>query len=78
MLAPYPRPRDFPADAAAEREAAWMQAVVLGVRQIRGEMNISPAQAHRRCCCKDASAEDEALRRSATGRCSSASPAWRA
>jgi valyl-tRNA synthetase len=44
MLAPYPRASDYPADEAAEREAAWIQAVVLGVRQIRGEMNISPAR----------------------------------
>ena len=44
MLQPYPRAGDFPADEAAERAAAWIQAVVLGVRQIRGEMNINPAR----------------------------------
>ena len=44
MLAPYPRVQDFPADAEAEHEAAWIQAVILGVRQIRGEMNIAPAR----------------------------------
>ena len=44
MLAPYPRAREFPPDEAAESEAAWIQAVILGVRQIRGEMNISPAR----------------------------------
>ncbi|HUA87987.1 MAG TPA: class I tRNA ligase family protein, partial [Steroidobacteraceae bacterium] len=44
MLAPYPRVEDFPADAQAEREAAWIQAVILGVRQIRGEMNIAPSR----------------------------------
>jgi valyl-tRNA synthetase len=44
MLAPYPRAADYPQDEAAEREAAWIQAVVLGVRQIRGEMNINPAR----------------------------------
>ena len=44
MLAPYPVASEFPADEAAEREVAWIQSVILGVRQIRGEMNISPAK----------------------------------
>ncbi len=44
MLAPWPQASDFPADAQAEREAAWIQAVILGVRQIRGEMNIAPSR----------------------------------
>ncbi|HKD55731.1 MAG TPA: hypothetical protein VKB72_16075, partial [Steroidobacteraceae bacterium] len=48
-----------PADEAAERETAWIQRVVLGVRQIRGEMNISPAK-RIPVLLKDASAEDEA------------------
>ncbi len=44
MLAPYPRPAEFPADEAAEKEVAWLKAFILGVRQIRGEMNISPSR----------------------------------
>jgi len=44
MLQPFPEAAAFPADAAAEREVAWIQAVVLGVRQIRGEMNINPSR----------------------------------
>ncbi|MGH8305406.1 MAG: valine--tRNA ligase, partial [Steroidobacteraceae bacterium] len=44
MLQPYPEAAEFPPDEAAEREATWIQAVVLGVRQIRGEMNINPAR----------------------------------
>jgi valyl-tRNA synthetase len=59
MLQPYPRAADFPVDEAAERETAWIQRVVLGVRQIRGEMNISPAK-RIPLLLKDASAEDEA------------------
>ena len=59
MLQPYPRAGDFPVDEAAERETAWIQRVVLGVRQIRGEMNISPAK-RIPVLLKDASAEDEA------------------
>jgi valyl-tRNA synthetase len=44
MLAPYPQAAHYPADEPAERETAWLQAVILGVRQIRGEMNISPGR----------------------------------
>jgi valyl-tRNA synthetase len=44
MLAPYPRTAEFPPDEAAEREVAWLQSFILGVRQIRGEMNISPSR----------------------------------
>jgi valyl-tRNA synthetase len=59
MLESYPRAADFPVDEAAEREIAWIQRVVLGVRQIRGEMNISPAK-RIPVLLKDAGAEDEA------------------
>ena len=44
MLAAWPRAADFPADTAAEAELQWLMKVVLGVRQIRGEMDISPAR----------------------------------
>jgi len=44
MLAAWPRAGDFPADAAAERDLQWLMQVVLGVRQIRGEMDISPSR----------------------------------
>jgi valyl-tRNA synthetase len=44
MLAPYPQAAHYPADEPAERETAWLQAVILGLRQIRGEMNISPGR----------------------------------
>ena len=44
MLAPYPRSADFPADADSEHEVRWLQSFILGVRQIRGEMNISPSR----------------------------------
>ncbi len=42
MLAQYPNAADYPFDEVAEREIAWIQAVVNGVRQIRSEMNIRP------------------------------------
>jgi valyl-tRNA synthetase len=44
MLEPYPQPAEFPPDESAEREVAWIQAVILAVRQIRGEMNIAPSR----------------------------------
>jgi valyl-tRNA synthetase len=44
MLQPYPQAADFPADPEAEREIAWLQGVILAVRQIRGEMDINPGK----------------------------------
>jgi valyl-tRNA synthetase len=58
MLQPYPAAADFAPDEAAERETAWIQGVVLAVRQIRGEMNISPAR-RIALLLKDASVQDE-------------------
>jgi valyl-tRNA synthetase len=43
MLTSYPLIEDFPRHEAAEREIDWVQAVVLAVRQIRGEMNVKPS-----------------------------------
>ncbi len=62
MLAPYPQAAEFPADTAAEGEAAWLKAVILGVRQIRGEMNIAPGK-RIALLLKDASAQDESYAR---------------
>jgi valyl-tRNA synthetase len=44
MLESYPVPADFPRDEQAEGEVAWIQAFILAVRQIRGEMNINPSR----------------------------------
>ncbi|MGH8293981.1 MAG: valine--tRNA ligase [Steroidobacteraceae bacterium] len=44
MLAPYPRAAEFARDEAAEREVGWLQSFILGIRQIRGEMNINPSR----------------------------------
>jgi valyl-tRNA synthetase len=44
MLADYPISADWIADSEAEREIGWLQQFVLGVRQIRGEMNIAPGR----------------------------------
>ena len=44
MRAAYPLPEEFAPDEASEREVGWIQAFVLAVRQIRGEMNIAPSR----------------------------------
>ncbi|HUG98348.1 MAG TPA: valine--tRNA ligase [Gammaproteobacteria bacterium] len=44
MLQPYPEIADWPRDEAVETEMSWLQAFVLGVRQVRGEMNIAPGK----------------------------------
>ncbi len=44
MQAPFPRSADFRRDDEAERDMNWLQGCILGIRQIRGEMDISPAK----------------------------------
>jgi valyl-tRNA synthetase len=44
MLQPYPEAAAWPRDEQAEADMAWVQAFVLGVRQVRGEMNIAPGK----------------------------------
>ena len=39
---PYPRPSAKQIDPEAEGEVAWLQKILLGLRQIRGEMDIAP------------------------------------
>ncbi|MCO6441425.1 MAG: valine--tRNA ligase [Nitrococcus mobilis] len=45
MLEPYPKPAAKRLDESAETELAWLQSFILGVRRIRGEMNIPPGRA---------------------------------
>ena len=44
MLQPWPAPDAARSDAGAEADIAWIQQVILGVRTIRGEMNIAPGR----------------------------------
>jgi valyl-tRNA synthetase len=44
MTSPWPKADSMPADAAAAQDVDWMKGVILGLRQIRGEMDISPAR----------------------------------
>lgn len=44
MLQPYPTPEPSNQDAEAEASIEWIKGVIVGVRNIRGEMDISPAK----------------------------------
>nr|VFJ57501.1 MAG: valyl-tRNA synthetase [Candidatus Kentron sp. FW] len=44
MTQPYPDATDAPRDPDAVMEIDWIKGFVLGIRRIRGEMNISPAK----------------------------------
>ena len=44
MLRPFPVADDEQRDAAAEAELDWVMQFILGIRQIRGEMDISPGK----------------------------------
>jgi valyl-tRNA synthetase len=44
MLQQYPMESDYEQDYDAERELQWVMQFILGIRQIRGEMDISPGK----------------------------------
>lgn len=44
MLQAYPTPDDSKISAAAESDMQWVMDFVMGIRQIRGEMNIPPSK----------------------------------
>jgi valyl-tRNA synthetase len=44
MLQPWPTARDSAVDTAAEAEIEWLKQVIVGIRNIRGEMNIPPGK----------------------------------
>jgi valyl-tRNA synthetase len=44
MCQPFPDVAAFSSDPAAEAEVAWIRNFILGVRQIRGEMDIAPGR----------------------------------
>ncbi len=41
---PYPDAASVPYDAVAESEIQWLKDILLGIRRIRGEMNIAPGK----------------------------------
>jgi valyl-tRNA synthetase len=44
VIAPWPSATEFPADTTAEEEMQWIMQCVLGIRQIRSEMEIDPSR----------------------------------
>ena len=44
MIAPWPDAVEFPEDRKAEAEIDWLQGFVLGIRQIRGELDLPPGR----------------------------------
>ena len=44
MIAPWPDAAEFPEDREAEAEIEWLQGFVLGIRQIRGELDLPPGR----------------------------------
>lgn len=42
MIQPYPQAKDFAEDLVAEKEMEWLKKIIIAIRNIRGEMNISP------------------------------------
>jgi valyl-tRNA synthetase len=58
MLQPYPQPASAPQDETAVADIEWLKQFILGVRQIRGEMDISPGKSLP-VIMQSASAEDE-------------------
>jgi len=57
MTAPYPAPDAGRIDAAAEADMAWVMDFILGIRRIRGEMDIAPGRPLP-VCLQDASPDD--------------------
>jgi valyl-tRNA synthetase len=45
MLQPYPCSDDKDIDIAANADIEWLKGVIVGIRNIRGEMNIAPGKA---------------------------------
>jgi len=45
MLQPYPQPIEGAIDSRANEDIVWLKGVILGIRNIRGEMNIPPGKA---------------------------------
>ena len=56
---PFPEAQDELLDNNAEAEIAWLKDFILGIRKIRGEMNISPGKPLP-CFLKNFSSQDKA------------------
>jgi len=45
MLQPYPHPLEGAINSRANEDIVWLKGVILGIRNIRGEMNVPPGKA---------------------------------
>ena len=63
MHQPYPQADTARLDDPAEADIAWLKSVILGVRQIRGEMDLSPAKPLPLNVQNATAVDDERLRR---------------
>ncbi|MBK6758591.1 MAG: valine--tRNA ligase [Moraxellaceae bacterium] len=59
MLEAYPQPDSSKINTQAEADVEWLKGVIAGIRNIRGEMNISPSKALP-VLCHNVSADDAA------------------
>lgn len=59
MLEAYPQPDSSKINVQAEADVEWLKGVIAGIRNIRGEMNISPSKALP-VLCHNVSADDAA------------------
>jgi valyl-tRNA synthetase len=59
MLAQYPAADESKKDVQAEADVEWLKGVIEGIRNIRGEMNISPAKPLT-VLCRNGSEQDKA------------------
>ena len=44
MIAAWPQADEYPEDPQAEADTEWLQGFVMGIRQIRGELNLPPGR----------------------------------
>jgi valyl-tRNA synthetase len=44
MLQPYPHSEDKAIDSVANADIEWLKSIIIGIRNIRGEMNIAPGR----------------------------------
>ena len=59
MLQPYPRMNTINIDHNALAEMEWIKQFINGIRNLRGEYNVSPAQPLAECLIEDASTKDQ-------------------
>ena len=65
MLQPYPRCDESAVDTAANADIEWLKSVIVGVRNIRGEMNVPPGRSLTLLCRNGGHSDARRLRENA-------------